>query len=83
MPSRRGRSGSASGRGRRSRFEEEEEGYGSGEYDEGPYELVKIRVKVCVPSLRYSSYKIREFNFGIAPLCRRYSWDDFESRNTL
>jgi hypothetical protein len=27
--------------------EEEEEGYGSGEYDDGPFELVKIRVKVC------------------------------------
>ena len=27
--------------------EDEEEGYGSGEYDDGPFELVKIRVKVC------------------------------------
>jgi hypothetical protein len=26
--------------------DEEEEGYGSGEYDDGPFELVKIRVKV-------------------------------------
>lgn len=29
-----------------SRYEEEEEGYGSGEYEDGPYELVKIRVKL-------------------------------------
>ncbi len=29
-----------------STYEEEEEGYGSGEYDDGPFELVKIRVKV-------------------------------------
>jgi hypothetical protein len=27
--------------------DEEEEGYGSGDYDDGPFELVKIRVKVC------------------------------------
>jgi len=26
--------------------DEEEEGYGSGEYDDGPFELVKIRVKL-------------------------------------
>jgi len=26
--------------------EEEEEGYGSGEYDDGPFELIKIRVKL-------------------------------------
>ena len=30
-----------------SAYEEEEEGYVSGEYDDGPFELVKIRVKVC------------------------------------
>ncbi|KAF9010469.1 NADPH oxidase regulator NoxR [Cyathus striatus] len=30
----------------RSTYEEEEEGYGSGEYDDGPYEFVKIRVKL-------------------------------------
>lgn len=35
-----------------SMYEEEEEGYGSGEYDDGPFELVKIRVKVCSSSLR-------------------------------
>ncbi|KDQ55044.1 hypothetical protein JAAARDRAFT_134290 [Jaapia argillacea MUCL 33604] len=29
-----------------STYEEEEEGYGSGEYEDGPYELVKIRVKL-------------------------------------
>jgi len=29
-----------------STYEEEEEGYGSGEYDEGPYDLTLIRVKV-------------------------------------
>jgi hypothetical protein len=29
---------------------EEEEGYVSGEYDEGPFELVKIRVKVRLGS---------------------------------
>lgn len=29
-----------------SSYEEEEEGYGSGEYDDGPFELVKIRVKL-------------------------------------
>lgn len=29
--------------------EEEEEGYGSGEYDDAPFELVKIRVKVRLP----------------------------------
>jgi hypothetical protein len=28
------------------RYEEEEEGYVSGEYEDGPFELVKIRVKV-------------------------------------
>jgi hypothetical protein len=32
-------------------YEEEEEGYGSGEYDDGPFELTKIRVKVCVHRL--------------------------------
>ena len=31
-----------------SMYEEEEEGYGSGEYDEGPFELTKIRVKVSI-----------------------------------
>ena len=31
--------------------EEEEEGYGSGEYDDAPFELVKIRVKVCLIAL--------------------------------
>lgn len=30
-----------------SSYEEEEEGYVSGEYDDGPFELTKIRVKVC------------------------------------
>ncbi|TFK44440.1 NADPH oxidase regulator NoxR [Crucibulum laeve] len=29
-----------------STYEEEEEGYGSGEYDDGPFELMKIRVKL-------------------------------------
>ncbi|KAK0459085.1 NADPH oxidase regulator NoxR [Desarmillaria tabescens] len=29
-----------------SSYEEEEEGYGSGEYEDGPFELVKIRVKL-------------------------------------
>ncbi|KAJ8473222.1 hypothetical protein ONZ45_g16375 [Pleurotus djamor] len=29
-----------------SMYEEEEEGYGSGEYDDGPFELTKIRVKI-------------------------------------
>jgi hypothetical protein len=29
-----------------SMYEEEEEGYVSGEYEDGPFELVKIRVKV-------------------------------------
>ena len=42
------RNGSVSGSGRQSRFEEDEEGYGSGDYDEGPFELVKIRVKVRI-----------------------------------
>lgn len=28
--------------------EEEEEGYGSGEYDDGPFELIKIRIKVSL-----------------------------------
>jgi hypothetical protein len=32
-------------------YEEEEEGYASGDYDDGPYELAKIRVKVRVFSL--------------------------------
>jgi hypothetical protein len=27
-------------------YEEEEEGYVSGEYEDGPFELIKIRVKV-------------------------------------
>lgn len=39
-----------SSRGQRviSAYEEEEEGYVSGgEYDDGPFELIKIRVKVC------------------------------------
>ena len=27
-------------------YEEEEEGYVSGEYDDGPFEMIKIRVKV-------------------------------------
>ena len=31
----------------RSGYEEEEEGYVSGEYSDAPFELVKIRVKVC------------------------------------
>jgi neutrophil factor 2 len=30
-------------------YEEEEEGYVSGEYEDGPFELVKIRVKVGLP----------------------------------
>jgi len=29
-----------------SSYEEEEEGYASGDYDDGPFELVKIRVKL-------------------------------------
>ena len=33
-----------------SMYDEEEEGYGSGEYDDGPFELIKIRVKVCFQS---------------------------------
>lgn len=33
----------------RSGYEEEEEGYVSGEYSDAPFELVKIRVKVCGP----------------------------------
>ena len=36
-----------------SMYDEEEEGYGSGEYDDGPFELVKIRVKVCCQLFRY------------------------------
>lgn len=36
-----------------SMYEEEEEGYGSGEYDDGPFELVKIRVKVCFHSFTH------------------------------
>lgn len=43
-----------------STYEEEEEGYGSGEYDDGPYELSMIRVKViillCCKLLRNSCY---------------------------
>lgn len=36
-----------------STYEEEEEGYASGDYDDGPFELVKIRVKVSVvPGIR-------------------------------
>ena len=31
----------------RTRNNYEEEGYGSGEYDDGPFELTMIRVKVC------------------------------------
>lgn len=30
-----------------SMYEEEEEGYASGDYEDGPFELTKIRVKVC------------------------------------
>lgn len=52
-----------------SRYEEEEEGYVSGEYEDGPFELIKIRVKVgrlhilkilldCL-RLRFFSYIIR------------------------
>lgn len=29
-------------------YEEDEEGYVSGEYEDGPFELMKIRVKVCI-----------------------------------
>jgi neutrophil factor 2 len=38
-----------------STYEEEEEGYGSGEYDDGPFELSMIRVKVIIFSLRFTS----------------------------
>jgi len=44
-PTRRGTVNRAPSRARTS-FEEEEEGYVSGEYEDGPYELSKIRVKV-------------------------------------
>ncbi|KLO17704.1 hypothetical protein SCHPADRAFT_900448 [Schizopora paradoxa] len=44
-PTRRGTVNRAPSRARTS-FEEEEEGYVSGEYDDGPFELAKIRVKV-------------------------------------
>ncbi|THU89357.1 hypothetical protein K435DRAFT_678103 [Dendrothele bispora CBS 962.96] len=42
---RRGTSRAASSR-IQSTYEEEEEGYGSGEYEDGPFELIKIRVKL-------------------------------------
>jgi len=29
--------------------EEEEEGYASGDYDDGPFEMIKIRVKIHLP----------------------------------
>ncbi len=38
-----------------STYEEEEEGYVSGEYEDGYYELMKIRVKVC-----FSSYVFKK-----------------------
>jgi len=44
-PTRRGTVNRAPSRARTS-FEEEEEGYVSGEYDDGPFELAKIRVKL-------------------------------------
>lgn len=37
-----------------SSYEEEEEGYVSGEYEDGPFELVKIRVKVSARCLGLS-----------------------------
>lgn len=37
-------------------YEEEEEGYASGDYDDGPYELQKIRVKVSL-HLHYASHQ--------------------------
>lgn len=44
------RRGTSSARSRiQSSYEEEEEGYVSGEYEDGPFELVKIRVKVRIP----------------------------------
>lgn len=48
-----------------STYEEEEEGYVSGDYEDGPFELIKIRVKVypsaprAYISQRFSSYITR------------------------
>lgn len=50
-----GRSTGSGGRGT-SMYEEEEEGYVSGDYDDMPFELVKIRVKVCSPFVRFPVY---------------------------
>lgn len=44
-PTRRGTS--RAGSRIQSTYEEEEEGYVSGEYDDGPFELIKIRIKAC------------------------------------
>jgi len=37
-------------------YEEEEEGYVSGDYEDMPFELVKIRVKVCSLFVYFSIY---------------------------
>ena len=37
-----------------STYEEEEEGYASGDYEDGPYEMTKIRVKVGRRSLTHN-----------------------------
>lgn len=39
-----------------STYEEEEEGYVSGEYEDGPYELTLIRVKVSQPIAETSRF---------------------------
>jgi len=51
----------ARSRGPVSMYEEEEEGYGSGEYEDGPFDLTKIRIKV---SSEINSSLFRPDSFG-------------------
>ena len=60
--------------------DEEEEGYGSGEYDDGPFELVKIRVKVGFAQVLH---KRMLTCFHIAALQRRCARYGAHTRNTL
>ncbi|KAK0226330.1 NADPH oxidase regulator NoxR [Armillaria fumosa] len=55
-----------------SSYEDEEEGYGSGEYEDGPFELVKIRVKL--------HYEDEVRGMALSP---ETSFDEFMSKITV